>query len=185
MKRFFTLFVLSLLVYTPQSQAGFFDDLGKDLSLIGCGGQRKKLFESVVNNQDPSKPQIWSFKLRKGQLVENPNPRQWATKYAKEDLKTFCWEARKSRYVQSRRLEMFPAATRRWYCGQKVYTCVVGTEGGDSDGDNQNNGNPDSDDGGDSDSDDGGDPDSDDGGDPDSDDGGDPDSDDGGRPDNF
>jgi hypothetical protein len=179
MKRFLTLFVLSLMIYTPQSQAGFLKELAKDLSMIGCGPQKKAAFDSVVNNQDPSKPQIWSYKIRKGQLVQNPDPRRWFTKFAKEDLKAFCWEARKSRYVRNHRLQMFPAVSRQWYCGEMVYRCMVSHEGGDNDDrDEQQNGN-------DSDSDDA---DSDDG--DDSDDGGsgsDPDSDDGGSspPDNF
>ncbi len=159
--------VLVFIFFGFNAQAGFFDDLGKDLSMLSCKSPaKKKLIESVILNRDPSKPQIWSWKVtHKGQLivdkngdaVPNPDPRQWYTIYAKDSLKYFCWEARLSHYVSTRRLQMYPAVKTNYVCGHKVYSCMTGTEGGDNDnhnapapGDSDNGGdNPgDSDDGG-------------------------------------
>ncbi len=129
--------IMSLLVglFSFNAQASFFEDLGKDLSMLSCkNATKKKLIESVILNKDPSKPQIWSWKIAKnGDLVENPNPRQWYTIYKKEDLKYFCWEARLSRYVRQQKLQMYPAVRTTYVCGQKVYSCMVQNESDDSD----------------------------------------------------
>jgi hypothetical protein len=115
-------------------QAGFFEELGKDLSMLTCQNPTKKAtIESMILNEDPSRPQIWWYRFsREGKLIKNPDPRRWYTIHKPQALAEFFWEARLSRYVRNHRLQMFRQVRAKYFCGHKVYTCVTMEQTSDS-----------------------------------------------------
>lgn len=130
--------MMATLMVGFNAQAGFWEDLGKELSMLSCKNSKKKrLIESIILNTDPSKPQIWSYKITKdGKLTQNPDPRKWFTIHARKSLRHLCWNSRLSWYVRSKNIEMYPATNTTYMCGHKVYSCMVTEGGGDSDDNN-------------------------------------------------
>lgn len=158
MKFFLSFLAMSLVLTAQSAQAEFFEDLGKQLSLLSCDQEKQQVVQSVVLNKDPNQNQIWSFKKdnKTGQLVYDANPANWYTIYNKEDLQLFCRQARFERYAQLRGLEVEPFVTRKYFCGMYLYACDVHPRRGDknnsvkserpdnsNDPDNPGNDNPD------------------------------------------